>query len=51
MRPLSPAKSELFAFDKDEDGIPDGASVDTEGGVWIAVPGGAQVERRLPDGL
>ncbi|WP_371808330.1 SMP-30/gluconolactonase/LRE family protein [Ruegeria sp. HKCCD7251] len=43
-------KSEFVVFGKDEDGIPDGASVDTEGDFWIAVPGDAQVERRLPDG-
>ncbi len=29
---------------------PDGACVDADGGIWIAVVGGARVERRLPDG-
>jgi sugar lactone lactonase YvrE len=29
---------------------PDGVCVDADGGVWIALVGGARVERRLPDG-
>lgn len=43
-------KSVFFAFDDKDKGIPDGASVDTEGGVWIAIPEGGRVERRLPNG-
>ena len=41
----------FFEFLPDESGIPDGASVDTDGGFWVAVAkGGARVERRRPDG-
>jgi sugar lactone lactonase YvrE len=29
---------------------PDGTCVDADGGIWIAVVGGARIERRLPDG-
>ena len=32
------------------DEAPDGACVNSEGCVWIAVVGGARVERRRPDG-
>lgn len=32
------------------DEAPDGACVDSEGCVWIAVVGGARIERRRPDG-
>lgn len=41
----------FFQFSSDEPGIPDGASVDTDGCYWVAVAqGGARVERRRPDG-
>lgn len=41
----------FFEFGPDEPGIPDGASVDTDGCYWVGVAqGGARVERRRPDG-
>ncbi len=44
------ARSALFRFSDAVSGIPDGACVDEEGGIWIAVPRGSRVERRMPDG-
>jgi L-arabinonolactonase len=40
----------LFARFEPDWGMPDGATVDAEGGVWIAGIGGSRVLRFLPDG-
>lgn len=40
----------LFASFEPEQGFPDGATVDAEGGVWSACMDGGQVRRFLPDG-
>ena len=39
-----------FAAIAIEDGLPDGLTVDAEGGVWIALFGGAAIRRYAPDG-
>jgi len=39
-----------FATIEDGVGLPDGLVVDDEGGVWLALYGGAQVRRYTPDG-
>lgn len=53
-RPYDPATCEAGAsrpFVRFEDGEhPDGACVDSDGCVWIAVVGGSRIERRRPDG-
>lgn len=41
-------KTEFARYDRYEK--PDGACVDSEGGVWIAVVGGSRLDRFLPDG-
>lgn len=40
----------LFAQIPAEDGVPDGLTVDSEGGLWCAHYGGGRVTRFLPDG-
>ncbi|GJF31961.1 hypothetical protein KNE206_46610 [Kitasatospora sp. NE20-6] len=37
-------------FAEIEGGVPDGITVDTEGGVWVAVAFGGEIRRYLPDG-
>jgi sugar lactone lactonase YvrE len=39
-----------FAVIADDDGVPDGLTVDAEGGVWVALYGGGAVRRYAPDG-
>ncbi|TFC96919.1 MULTISPECIES: SMP-30/gluconolactonase/LRE family protein [Cryobacterium] len=39
-----------FAEIPSEDGFPDGLTVDSEGGVWVALYGGSAVRRYTPDG-
>ena len=39
-----------FAVIEPRDGLPDGLTVDAEGGVWLALFGGGAVRRYLPDG-
>jgi sugar lactone lactonase YvrE len=39
-----------FAHIAPEDGIPDGLTVDDDGGVWVALFGGGEVRRYLADG-
>lgn len=40
----------LFAATGTEDGLPDGLTIDAEGGVWVAFFGGGVVRRWAPDG-
>lgn len=39
-----------FALIADTPGVPDGLTIDAEGGIWVALWGGAQVRRYAPDG-
>lgn len=39
-----------FAVIDPADGLPDGLSVDTDGGVWLALFGGSAIRRYSPDG-
>ena len=39
-----------FAMIEEGVGVPDGLVIDDEGGVWLALYGGAQVRRYSPDG-
>lgn len=39
-----------FATVDEEDGHPDGLTVDAEGGIWVALNGGGTVRRYTPDG-
>lgn len=40
----------IFAEIDPSDGLPDGLTVDAEGGVWVCLFSGAKVRRYLPDG-
>lgn len=40
----------LFSLDDSHVGIPDGAAMDVDGHLWIAMPRSARIERRAPDG-
>ena len=39
-----------FALIADTPGVPDGLTIDADGGIWVALWGGAQVRRYSPDG-
>jgi sugar lactone lactonase YvrE len=43
-------EQELFAEIDPTDGLPDGLTVDAEGGVWVCLFGGGRIRRYLPDG-
>ena len=44
------SRRQTFAVIPDDLGLPDGLTVDAEGGVWVALWGGSGVHRYLPDG-
>jgi sugar lactone lactonase YvrE len=52
----TPSRARVFAVVPDELGMPDGATVDSEGGYWVALPVGADnlgkggIARYTPDG-
>lgn len=46
----APRGRRIFAQFADHDGLPDGLTVDAEGGVWCAQYGGGRVSRFAPDG-
>ena len=41
----------VFAEIEPTDGVPDGLTVDAEGGVWVCLFGGGRIRRYLPDGV
>jgi sugar lactone lactonase YvrE len=41
---------EPFAAIAPEDGLPDGLTIDAEGGIWLALFGGGAIRRYQPDG-
>ncbi|MEI8177812.1 SMP-30/gluconolactonase/LRE family protein [Aestuariivirga sp.] len=45
------ANRRVFAAFTAEQGLPDGLTIDTEGGLWCALYGGGTVQRFLPDGM
>ena len=40
----------MFAEIEPTDGLPDGLTVDAEGGVWVCLFGGGRIRRYRPDG-
>lgn len=44
------ANRRVFASFSPQEGLPDGLTVDSDGGVWCALYGGSAVQRLLPDG-
>jgi sugar lactone lactonase YvrE len=44
------ANRRVFASFATDEGMPDGLTVDAQGGVWCALYGGSRVLRLLPDG-
>ena len=45
-----PSNRRVFARLRPSEGVPDGSTVDSQGGVWNAQYGGGAVQRFLPDG-
>jgi sugar lactone lactonase YvrE len=46
----TPMNRRPLAHIDDTPGVPDGMTVDDEGGIWVALWGGAQIRRYSPDG-